>query len=120
MLGRAFLLAYRSGLRDDPGIEIALRMATYGGAQVMGVGHYGLVVGSVPTWCWSKLRPSPSIRCADWCSSAAALSLVMEASYFPTSPEPTGVLRHAPSFVPHPPFSLVRLQVHLFNPGATH
>lgn len=47
MLERAFLLAYRSGFRDDPGIEIALRMATYGGAQVMGVAHYGLAVGSV-------------------------------------------------------------------------
>lgn len=46
MLERAFLLAYRSGFRDDPGIEIALRMATYGGAQVMGVKHYGLAVGS--------------------------------------------------------------------------
>jgi cytosine/adenosine deaminase-related metal-dependent hydrolase len=46
MLERAFLLAYRSGFRDDPGIEIALRMATYGGAQVMGVAHYGLAVGS--------------------------------------------------------------------------
>lgn len=46
MLERAFLLAYRSGFRDDPGIEIALRMATYGGAQVMGASHYGLSVGS--------------------------------------------------------------------------
>lgn len=46
MLERAYLLAYRSGFRDDPGIEIALRMATYGGAQVMGVEHYGLAVGS--------------------------------------------------------------------------
>jgi len=46
MLERAFLLAYRSGFRDDPGIEIALHMATYGGAQVMGVEHYGLAVGS--------------------------------------------------------------------------
>jgi cytosine deaminase len=46
MLERAFLLAYRSGFRDDPGIELALRMATYGGAQVMGVAHYGLTAGS--------------------------------------------------------------------------
>ena len=46
MLERAFLLAYRSGFRDDPGIEIALHMATYGGAQVMGASHYGLSVGS--------------------------------------------------------------------------
>lgn len=47
MLERAFLLAYRNGLRDDPGIELALHMATYGGAQVMGVADYGLTVGSV-------------------------------------------------------------------------
>ncbi|MEO5606874.1 MAG: amidohydrolase family protein [Polaromonas sp.] len=47
MLERAFLLAYRNGFRDDPGIELALHMATYGGAQVMGVTHYGLTVGSV-------------------------------------------------------------------------
>ncbi|SFB85544.1 Amidohydrolase family protein [Polaromonas sp. OV174] len=46
MLERAFMLAYRSGFRDDAGIEIALRMATYGGAQVMGAQHYGLSVGS--------------------------------------------------------------------------
>ncbi|MEO7953805.1 MAG: amidohydrolase family protein [Polaromonas sp.] len=47
MLERAFMLAYRSGFRDDPGIELALHMTTYGGAQVMGVAHYGLTVGSV-------------------------------------------------------------------------
>lgn len=47
MLERAFLLAYRNGFRDDPGIELALHMATYGGAQLMGVAHYGLTVGSV-------------------------------------------------------------------------
>ena len=45
MLARAFLLAYRSGFRDDPSIEIALQMATYGGAQVMGAANYGLTVG---------------------------------------------------------------------------
>lgn len=47
MLERAFLLAYRSGFRDDPGIELALNMATHGGAQVMGLAHYGLTPGSV-------------------------------------------------------------------------
>ncbi|MEQ8816313.1 MAG: amidohydrolase family protein [Thalassobaculum sp.] len=46
MLERAFLLAYRSGFRHDPDIEIALRMATYGGAQVMGAAGYGLAVGA--------------------------------------------------------------------------
>lgn len=47
MLERAFLLAYRSGFRDDPGIELALRMASYGGAQVMDLEHYGLTPGSI-------------------------------------------------------------------------
>ena len=46
MLERAFLLAYRSGFRHDPDIEIALHMATYGGAQVMGAAGYGLAVGA--------------------------------------------------------------------------
>jgi len=45
MLERAFLLAYRSGFRDDPSIEVALRMATYGGADIMGIADYGLAVG---------------------------------------------------------------------------
>ncbi|MEQ8397632.1 amidohydrolase family protein [Thalassobaculum sp.] len=46
MLERAFLLAYRSGFRHDPDLEVALSMATYGGAQVMGAADYGLTVGS--------------------------------------------------------------------------
>lgn len=45
MLERAFLVAYLNGFRDDAGIELALRMATYGGAQVMGDANYGLTVG---------------------------------------------------------------------------
>ena len=45
MLERAYLIAYRSGFRDDPGIDLALRMATFGGAQVMGLKGYGLQVG---------------------------------------------------------------------------
>lgn len=45
MLERAYLVAYVNGFRDDPGIELALRMATYSGAQVMGAGSYGLDVG---------------------------------------------------------------------------
>jgi cytosine/creatinine deaminase len=45
MLERAFLLAYRSGFRDDPSLELTLRMVTYGGAQVMGVTDYGVAVG---------------------------------------------------------------------------
>lgn len=46
MLERAYLIAYRNGFRDDPGLELALHMATYGGAQLMGAARYGLTVGS--------------------------------------------------------------------------
>lgn len=46
MLERAYLIAYRSGFRDDAGLELALRMATQGGAQVMGVADHGLAVGA--------------------------------------------------------------------------
>ncbi|WP_042428331.1 amidohydrolase [Comamonas granuli] len=45
MLERAFLISYLNGFRDDPGLEITLRMATYGGAQLMGVQDYGLTPG---------------------------------------------------------------------------
>ena len=47
MLERAYLIAYRSGFRDDPGIELALHMCSFGGAQVMGVADYGLAPGNV-------------------------------------------------------------------------
>jgi len=47
MLERAYLIAYRSGFRDDAGIELALHMATFGGAKVMGLRDYGLQVGNV-------------------------------------------------------------------------
>ncbi len=45
MLERAYLISYLNGFRDDAGLEIALRMATYGGAQLMGAQDYGLEVG---------------------------------------------------------------------------
>lgn len=45
MLERAYLVAYLNGFRDDAGLELALRMATYGGAQLMGAADYGLEVG---------------------------------------------------------------------------
>ena len=45
MLERAFLIAYRSGFRDDPSIELALAMATHGGARVMRAEGYGLAPG---------------------------------------------------------------------------
>lgn len=47
MLERAYLISYLNGFRDDPGLEIALHMATYGGAQLMGAHDYGLEVGCV-------------------------------------------------------------------------
>lgn len=46
MLERAYLLAYRSGFRDDAGIELALSMATHGGARLMGRSDHGLQVGA--------------------------------------------------------------------------
>lgn len=45
MLERAYLVAYVNGLRDDPGIELALNMVTRAGAEVMGVKSYGLEPG---------------------------------------------------------------------------
>lgn len=45
MLERAFIVAYRNGFRDDPGLELALHLATHGGAQVMGAAGYGTAVG---------------------------------------------------------------------------
>jgi cytosine/adenosine deaminase-related metal-dependent hydrolase len=46
MLERAYLIAYRSGFRDDAGLELALRMVTHGGAQVLGARDYGLHPGA--------------------------------------------------------------------------
>lgn len=46
MLERAYLLAYCSGFREDTDLALALRMATYGGAQVVGAANYGLAVGA--------------------------------------------------------------------------
>lgn len=47
MLERAFLLAYRSGFRDDASLELTLRMVTHGGAQVMSAKDYGVGIGDV-------------------------------------------------------------------------
>lgn len=46
MLERAYLIAYRSGFRDDPGLELALHMVTAGGAAVLGARDYGLHEGA--------------------------------------------------------------------------
>ena len=45
MLERAWLLSYRSNFRRDEEIEVALRMATYGGAAVVGAAGYGVEAG---------------------------------------------------------------------------
>ncbi|MGQ0569025.1 MAG: cytosine deaminase, partial [Armatimonadota bacterium] len=46
MLDRVRMLGYRSGYRKDEDIEMLLRIATYGGAQVMGDVEYGLQVSN--------------------------------------------------------------------------
>ncbi|HEX2011378.1 MAG TPA: amidohydrolase family protein [Roseateles sp.] len=45
MLERAYLIAYRCGFRDDPGIELALALCSLGGARALGAAGYGLAVG---------------------------------------------------------------------------
>ncbi|CAN5472830.1 amidohydrolase family protein [soil metagenome] len=42
MLLRAFLITYRNNFRRDADIEIALKMCTSGGADVVGLSEYGL------------------------------------------------------------------------------
>jgi cytosine/adenosine deaminase-related metal-dependent hydrolase len=45
MLERAWILSYRSNFRKDEELEIALDLATFGGAGVFGAQGYGLEVG---------------------------------------------------------------------------
>lgn len=45
MLERAMFVAYRSDLRRDEDIELALDAATYNGARILGLESYGLDVG---------------------------------------------------------------------------
>ena len=45
MLERAFLLAYRSGLRTDEGLALTLDIVTAGGAGIIGREGYGVEVG---------------------------------------------------------------------------
>ena len=47
MLERAYTVAYINGFRDDASLELALHMATYAGARVLNLPHYGLAVGDV-------------------------------------------------------------------------
>jgi cytosine/adenosine deaminase-related metal-dependent hydrolase len=47
MLLRAFLLVYRNNFRRDDDIQLALDIATSGGAQVIGLENYGLEPGNV-------------------------------------------------------------------------
>lgn len=47
MLLRAFLIAYRNNFRRDEDIQIALKMCSVGGADVIGLADYGLQPGNV-------------------------------------------------------------------------
>ena len=47
MLLRAFLITYRNNFRQDEDIEIALRMCSYGGADVIGLPDFGLGPGNI-------------------------------------------------------------------------
>lgn len=47
MLERAYLIAYRSGFRDDAGLELALAMCSRLGAARLGADGYGLHEGAV-------------------------------------------------------------------------
>lgn len=46
MLERAYLIAYRSGFRDDAGLELALAMCSTMGAQRMGIDGHGVHEGA--------------------------------------------------------------------------
>jgi cytosine/creatinine deaminase len=46
MLERAFLVAFRNGLRTDPELSGALAGATTVGAELLGLGPYGVTVGA--------------------------------------------------------------------------
>jgi cytosine deaminase len=46
MLLRTFIVAYRNNFRRDDELALALNMATYGGARVIGDDEYGLQVGN--------------------------------------------------------------------------
>ena len=45
MLERAYLVAYVNGLRHDADLELALRMASVAGAELMGCDDYGIEAG---------------------------------------------------------------------------
>ena len=60
MLERAYLIAYRSGFRDDAGLELALRMATYRRCAGDGLRRLRSARSAHrPTWCWSRPRTPP-------------------------------------------------------------
>ena len=46
MLERAWLIAYRSGFRDDPGLELALATCSSFGARLLGVPDAGVHAGA--------------------------------------------------------------------------
>ena len=64
MLERAYLIAYNSGFRDDAGLELALRMATFGGAEELGLENYGLQMGSVADLLLVEVENAAEAVCA--------------------------------------------------------
>jgi cytosine deaminase len=46
LLERTFLVSYRSGLRTDAELRLALRSATLAGAELLGLGPYGVIPGA--------------------------------------------------------------------------
>lgn len=47
MLERAMMIGYRSGFLTEDELQVAVHMATDAGAQVLGLGAYGLQVGAI-------------------------------------------------------------------------
>lgn len=63
MLERAYLIAYRSGFRDDDGLELALHMATHGGAQVMRSAGFGVQPGDQADLVLVQAECAPEAVC---------------------------------------------------------
>jgi cytosine/adenosine deaminase-related metal-dependent hydrolase len=73
MLERAMLLAYRNTFRRDEDIELALHVATYGGARALGVTSYGLAVGA-----WADLVAVSAGSAAEAVVTRPARKLVLK------------------------------------------
>jgi cytosine/adenosine deaminase-related metal-dependent hydrolase len=72
MLERAFLLAYRSGLRTDEGLALTLDIVTAGGAGIIGLDGYGIEVG-----CAANLVVIPGETLGELVVARPARSLVI-------------------------------------------